>query len=909
MNIFNKVTLKSLIMNRTRTAVTVIGIMLASALICAVTAFVSSFYNALIGNTVYEKGDYHKFFYGQDKSFYKQMLEDERTASAYYVQELGYFPVDEANTFYLYILGTDGNFEEKNMAVHVTSGRYPSSPNEIMFPDILSDYNIGDTVTIDIGQRWYDGVPIEELDSEMQADKHRLEGEELRTAETRTYTVSGFYDYFLGTYSAALSVHINLGYPVVTVADGGMPEGYTYDVFVRLKNPADALNFYESEMNSGRNDTLLSYMGVTPFDGLNLTIWGLAALVIAVVMSGSVSLIYNAFVISVAERTRQFGLLSSVGATKKQLRRSVLFEAFAVSVMGIPPGAVLGIGTVALAIQFMGSLFKSIRLAVPVTLSVSAPALLTGMGISLLTVLISAWIPAKRATRITAVEAIRQNKDITAVPVNTSKLTVKLFGLPGVLAAKYYKRSKKRYKATVISLFFSIVLFISASAFGDYFVEAIFYNSDVYNYDLKVSAADEYFSESLTADMLLEEYKNAGNVTDAAYIAYGDPSEAANNGANGGVTVGMDKSYVTSAAVERGRAYDRVHGENSVPSDSMLFSLANITFVDDGAFRKLLAQYGLSEAEFMDPDKPLAVVLDGNRTYDHKTGKSTETHILSSDRAEIVTYAYETPEGMIRCNERTDKDGNLYITFTDADLYFDTGEISEDAYEVMTERLTMNVGKVIYELPYFIDIRFTDLNIIYPMSLIGKICPKWEGTYPFYYLIRSDNHAAAYEEIQAINGMHGIDSYIEDYAESVQQMRGLINTVLTAVNVFIGIIALISVANVFNTISTNIGLRRREFAMLKSMGMDNDGFNRMMIYESVLYGVKSLLYGLPAALVITLVIHFVVGSEFEMSLRLPWTAIGVTMLSVFGAIMLTMMYALRKVKKANPIDELKNENI
>ena len=140
-------------------------------------------------------------------------------------------------------------------------------------------------------------------------------------------------------------------------------------------------------------------------------------------------------------------------------------------------------------------------------------------------------------------------------------------------------------------------------------------------------------------------------------------------------------------------------------------------------------------------------------------------------------------------------------------------------------------------------------------------------------------------------------------------MRGLINTVLTAVNVFIGIIALISVANVFNTISTNIGLRRREFAMLKSMGMSSGGFSRMMIYESVLYGVKSLLYGLPVALVITLAIHFVVGSEFEMSLRLPWTAIGVTMLSVFGAILLTMMYALRKVRKANLINELKNENI
>lgn len=912
MNILNKVTLKTLLENRTRTIVTIIGIMLASALICGVTTFVSSFYDTLIGNAKYEQGDYHKFFYRQDKDFYEQIAGNERVDTAAFIQELGYFPLPDSSRMYFYLIGTDGNFDEKNMAIHVSEGKYPSSTNEIMFPNIYSEeYSIGDTVTIDIGERWYDGKPVEQLSSEFEADQYIMEGEELRTTETRTYTVSGFYN-FNNWYASTLCMHASMGWPAVTLADKGMPEGYTYDVFVKLKNPADALNFYENALYSGRNDTLLTYMGVTPFDALNFTIWGFSALVIVIVMVGSVSLIYNAFAISVSERTKQFGLLSSVGATKKQLRRTVLFEAFVVSVIGIPLGAVMGIGIVALALVFMGDLFDSMALSVPVELRVSMLALVIGMGVSLLTVLISAWIPSKRATMITAIEAIRQNKDITAAPVKTSKLTAKLFGLPGVLAAKYYKRSKKRYKATVVSLFISIVLFISTSAFGDYFVDAIFYNSDIYNYDLEAHTSSEAFNESFTPDMLLEEYKKAEGVTAAAYAAWGDPSEDANGGSSGGVMVGIDKSYITSAAIERGRVSDKVWGtSDGVKSDSIRFISANITFVEDGAFKELLAQYGLSEAEFINPDKPLAVVLDGNRMYDSDTGRYLETRVLNSDRAEIIAYAYDVPreEGFTEYDWRNDKDGNYYISVIDTDRNHNSGVVSENSYEIMAEKVTMNVGKVIYELPYFINVRFADLNVIYPISLIGKVCPKWEGMYPHYYLICSDNHAVTFQAIEAINESHGIYASINDYAERVEGARGVINTVQTAVYVFIGIIALISVANVFNTISTNIGLRRREFAMLKSVGMTSGGFNRMMIYESILYGVKSLLYGLPVAVVITLVIHFVIGCEFDMGLRMPWGAMGITMLSVFTAVVITMMYALRKVKKANPIDELKNENI
>ena len=126
---------------------------------------------------------------------------------------------------------------------------------------------------------------------------------------------------------------------------------------------------------------------------------------------------------------------------------------------------------------------------------------------------------------------------------------------------------------------------------------------------------------------------------------------------------------------------------------------------------------------------------------------------------------------------------------------------------------------------------------------------------------------------------------------------------------FIVLISLIAAANVFNTISTNISLRRREFAMLKSVGMTQKGFNKMMNFECLLYGSHALLFGLPVSCGVTYLIYLAIMEGFETTFHLPWTAIGIAVLSVFLVVGATMMYSMSKVKKDNPIDALKNENL
>ena len=419
MNVFNKVTLESLKKNRTRTIVTIIGIMLSAAMICASTTLVSSMQNFVLRCAIHIDGDWYGAVYDAAYKDYEDIRDSDRVSSAAYAQVLGYAKIDSANERkpYLYVLGGDVAFED---------------------------------------------------------------------------------------YSAP-------GYTALTAADTESADQAPIHCYFKLHKPAGVYDFmkemgYTQEYRYAYNTKVLLYSGTAPFDSFLTAFYSLAAIIIALIVFGSVSLIYNAFSISVSERTRQFGLLSSVGATRKQLRRMVLFEALAVSAVGIPLGILVGIGGIGITLLLIGDKFFSIvRVDIPMRLCVSWQAVVIAAVIALVTVLISAWIPSKRATRVSAVEAIRQSMDIkvSGRPVRTSKLAYKLFGLPGVLAGKHYKRNRKKYRTTVVSLFMSIVLFVSAAAFTDYMMESAEGGLASDQFDL-IYAAESDASAAMTPDALLE---------------------------------------------------------------------------------------------------------------------------------------------------------------------------------------------------------------------------------------------------------------------------------------------------------------------------------------------------------------------------------------------------------------------
>ena len=908
MNVFSKVTLESLKKNRTRTVVTIIGIMLSAAMICASTTFVSSMQNFVLRCEIHSSGDWHGAVYDAAYKDYEDIRDSGKVSSTAYAQVLGYAKIDSANERkpYLYVLGGDvasGYF--KTMPVHLILGALPKDSTEIILPEHLTsngkvNYKLGDTVTLDVGDRTLDGrrlgqdTPVYTYDNETQVET--MSGERLENTEPRTYTVVGIYE------RPAFEDYSAPGYTALTAADIKSADQSPIHCYFKLHKPAEVYDFmkemgYTHEYGYAYNTKVLLYSGATRFDSFLTAFYSLAAIIIALIMFGSVSLIYNAFSISVSERTRQFGLLSSVGATRKQLRRMVLFEALAVSAVGIPLGILLGIGGIGITLFLIGDKFSSIvRADIPMRICVSWQAVVIAAAIALITVLISAWIPSKRATGVSAVEAIRQSMDIkvSGRPVRTSKLTYKLFGLPGVLAGKHYKRNRKKYRTTVVSLFMSIVLFVSAAAFTDYMMESAEEGLASDQFDL-IYAAESDASAAMTPDELLELLFTEQNVTGGTYtkkqFLQGD----------------ISREYVTAMFADRFSNFG-MESEDRAPKE--LGISGYLYFVADAEFNRLLEKYNLEEADYYDRDNPLGIALDRNIELDRRLEKYVTLDTLKGDVCVIEGLYYVEIDGYYRKDSRIDKNGNKVVLYQNRD---NENDIIELPYEESFAKYTLRSEKTIEEAPFFVS-RSTPvaINMIYPYSMLESVVPEaalnqFRNT---EYFLTSSNHTASFENLATVLTENGLSSrQLFDYAANAETNRNVVTIIRVFAYGFIVLISLIAAANVFNTISTNISLRRREFAMLKSVGMTQKGFRRMMNYECLLYGSKALLLGLPVSCGITYLIYRAVTTAYETSFHLPWAALGIAVLSVFLVVFATMMYSMSKVKKDNPIDALKNENL
>jgi len=908
MNVFSKVTLESLKKNRTRTVVTIIGIMLSAAMICASTTFVSSMQNFVLRCEIYSSGDWHGAVYDAAYKDYEDIRDSGKVSSAAYAQVLGYAKIGSANEYkpYLYVLGGDaasGYFE--TMPVHLLLGTLPKDSTEIILPEHLTsngkvNYTLGDTVTLEVGDRTLDGkrlgqdTPVYTYDSETHTEV--MSGERLENTEPRTYTVVGIYE------RPAFEDYSAPGYTALTAADPKSADQSPIHCYFKLHKPAGVYDFmkamgYTQEYRYAYNTKVLLYSGTAPFDSFLTAFYSLAAIIIALIVFGSVSLIYNAFSISVSERTKQFGLLSSVGATKKQLRRMVLFEALTVSAVGIPLGILVGIGGIGITLLLIGDKFSSIvRADIPMRLCVSWQAVVIAAVIALVTVLISAWIPSKRATGVSAVEAIRQSMDIkvSGRPVRTSKLAYKLFGLPSVLAGKHYKRNRKKYRTTVVSLFMSIVLFVSAAAFTDYMMESAEGGLASDQFDL-IYAAESDASAAMTPDALLELLFSEQNVTGGTYtkkqFLQGD----------------ISREYVTAMFADRFADFG-MEREDATPKELSISGY--LYFVADAEFNRLLEKYNLKEADYYDREKPLGLALDRNIELDRRLEKYVTLDTLKGDGCVIEGLYYVEIDGYYRKDSRIDENGNKVVLYQNRD---NENDIIELPYEESFAKYTLRSEKTIEEAPFFVS-RSTPvaINMIYPYSMIESVVPEaalnqFRNT---EYFLTSSDHAASFENLATVLTENGLSSrQLFDYAANAETNRNVVTIIRVFAYGFIVLISLIAAANVFNTISTNISLRRREFAMLKSVGMTQKGFRRMMNCECLLYGSKALLLGLPVSCGITYLIYRAITTAYETSFHLPWAAIGIAVLSVFLVVFATMMYAMRKVKKDNPIDALKNENL
>ncbi len=887
MKIMCKITLRQMLLNKRRTIVTIIGVIISVAMFTAVASLSGSFLSFMERAIIAEEGDYHVIFGGVSGEALKTLAADDNTASFYAAQEVGLaqLPSQFGSKHFLKVEAVSPQRME-DAGIHVTEGRLPENSAEIIVSQNLRNkdgdyYHIGDTVTLTLGERWFSGTEESYLVNSGYA--YVGSGETFVETGKKTYTVVGFAEVlpleptWLSYYTAITGLDLD------ALGDG------TLNAYVKVKQVDRSIYAWAETMqtklgaeSASEHANLLFYNGVNSGGAFLNSLYILVGILFAIIFIGSIALIYNAFAISVSERSVNFGLLASVGATRRQKLRSVLFEAFLILLVAVPlgiAGGLLGLWGVFAAVNpTIASLMSATLLTGTVVLrvTVSPWALLLAVGMSAITVFVSAWIPAKRASRITPMEAIRQTRDIKLTPrsVKTSRLTRRIFGFEGELAVKNMKRNKKRYRIAISSFVISLVLFLGAGSFTHYLTISVNIANDDISDDVEVfpvtSSDPDVSEENRQASLAaaIEAIRGIDGVEDFVSI------------------------YRWTANTKLGDPHytERMMQVKDVQDPAQWSATMEFLAVDDETLRAYCELVGADYDAMQDTERPSAILINDMTWQNGQNYTSYSVYDLKAGDALDYCY-YDTLDETIQ-NAAIRLEAVTGETVTGVSTRASEGY--DSVYAIISEKVYRE---------YCLGLSHDPDDSQQEDSAMAM---------PTMYLTASDPGAVA-DAVEELNYdpayNQGVFYNCFDITSTklvIEQLLFLINTFC---NVFIALISAIGIANIFNTISTSIILRKQEFAMLKSVGMTPRGFHKMLFFESLLYGVKSLLWGLPISFAVMGLMYWAMKAGFDVPFTVPWAQVVIGIAAIFAIVMVTVLYAAGKVKNENIIDGLRNTNL
>lgn len=922
MNIMNRLAWRSLWKNRTRTLVTIVGIILSAAMFTAVATLGVSLLQYLVDITIYNTGDYFIRFNNATPEQVEAIKNREEISQLGMTKTLGYVNVGTEERNQSYILSAIDENAFSMRPIHLESGRLPEKADEIAVPAHCLWYlramgmegELGEQLTLDVVPRYEDEHYYEHMPEFPIEDIPNF---------TETYVIVGILDDDSSRLNDWRMEPMNF----ITFDDGTHPFHWAR-LFAKTADPMDAYALQDASLSTicSVNTDLLNYYGASKYTNLNEMIYTVCAVLVVIILACSISLIYNAFSISLTERAKDFGLLSSVGATKKQLRRSVNFEALALSIIGVPLGILGGFFGIAVTLHLTGDLVTglltgSVQSGVVFRAVPSLPAFVCAGVVAVLTVLFSAWLPLKKAMKLDPISSIRQNGDYQ-IPkkLRGGRLSRRFFGVPGLMSAKYYSISQKKYRTTVISLSLSVIIFLASAGFTGIITAMAKDTTNNYNYDFSIQASKEQY----------EEIRQLNCVSDSTLVWDGDYQ--------GILTAG---AYTESYLDNRHRIFET---GAYVPQGLNL----KVYFLEDDRFRSFALEQGIDPEPYFTTDTPTAICIrskstiyldNEDGTFDRETLTATvfselpasvDLHStqLSSELIELIVsfgggmdfsfssheeYLVQTftiHDAKIPAQYPTNADGTISFilipqTRADGSQVINFHYFSLDTKTVGERLLTeenipllpaVSIRDQAEELPFGVGSFSTPsaLVLILPEAALFDECT---GSLQ----VKTSDYAAMTAWLRS-----NLEEYeYQDLLHSQMQSRNLVTMVNVFSYGFIILVSLICVCNVFNTISTNIALRRRDFGMLRSVGMQERQLRRMLGLECARYGVRSLLWGLPIGVGAGYGIYRLLDLGSGFPYRFPWLPVSAAVAAVFVIVFITMFYAVSKLRKDNTIEAIR----
>lgn len=858
MKIINKLTWRHLWVNRRRTVITLFGIIISVAMVTAVFTSVGSLMRSLSDITAAYDGAWHAQYMNLQDKDVQTLSKQKNVKTIGLLADIGQMDCntkeDSGRNETSIIAGNQNLFAINKMKP--VAGRLPNNTRELMVTKSYLQRNklnwkVGDTVTVQTAS-----YPTGAQEAEATG------GEPI--VENRTFTVCGILEVqnqLTGMNSAFCGM------------DDTVAGGYTAQVqFSHLgsNTPKDikaaAKAVYGKAVNNEWSDLYtihadyLMYNGVQMSDEVTQALYGFVAIILLIIILASVFMIYDSFAVSYQQRARYLGMLASVGATRTQKRGSVYFEGFILGCIGIPIGILCGIGGIAVTLRALSDSFmKTVMVATGDSIRLRAVVdwkiIVFSVLISALTIFISAWIPAHRASKITPIEALRQTNTVKvkkAKKLKTSRLRQKLFGFEDVLAVKNYKRNAKRSRTVVLALAVSVILFLTTTNFTSMLTTMVDSEYDGMQFDVYESV---YSSDGpLSVDLVEKLNKEVSRMPGIESIRICADNQM--------LVDGLDKQLTAEAKKANMARYMNVLG------------------VDNDTFAALAKEAGIDPSVCQDDKIPTGILI--NRVQVATVEK--QSLVLNPLQGSL---AGQTLTGSM---EGYDSEGNeLYAKYT-AKVAAQMNKEASNLGSFMRPTLVVPMHSYLVHFPSVLAER----NIV---------------SYARYYITAQDHDRVYTEVSDLLNDTEGISHNGYDATAQAETMRALRIVVMTFGYGFITLITLISVMNIINTISSGMEERRREFAMIKSVGMTPRSFKKSIYLENIRYGVMALVWGLPVSLGLDFLMYKILGGSFDYGYTFRWYYYLAAALAVFAVIGVALLYALDKIKKDNIIETLKRDDI
>lgn len=838
MNVLNKLVIKSLKLNTKRTIGTIIGIILSVALICAVSSMVSSFRQTLVENAINESGYYHIELLNINDNDINKLKLNKDIKDINLVYKLGYSSIEIDSTFpYIEIASMDKD-TLSNLSYELIEGRYPENDNEIVISNkikLKGKYKVGDVINLNVGDR-VDGEGYQLYNSNPYLEEN---AEEIINSSLKSYKIVGIvykenvdnenYGITTNTTSKKLDAYVSLKEP------------YDYEKSICELLGASSYDEIGTEKKFNYdyqiNNELLRWEALKFSDSTFSMLMTIAGVVIFIIIFTSAFCIRNSFAISTTEKMKMYGMLASIGATKKQIKKSVLYEGFILGMIAIPLGILCGLLAVFILIKIVNILlgdflFNSID---GIVFKVSILSIIISIVLGFITIYFSVISSAKKASKVSPIDNLRSSNDIKidAKKLHTPKIIKKIFKEGGVLAYKNLCRSKKKYRTTVISLAVSIFIFITMFTFiNEGFRQSSNYYTN-YDYNLVISLGNNYSSSQI------DEITNLDNIN-KSFSLYNSESNI----------IMRDFSMINT--------YDNNYYFSS--DEEGKYINLEVLLLDDETFASYIKEINGNYDDLKDK----GILVDNYSFYIKKPGDKKAKYY------DARRYKY--------------KDGDII------DSKLSNGD-----------NIKVEVGKVSNIRPSgmknaYYDGGFLFLNTKYFNNI---------NYYPYKLLIDTNNSEQLTKDIASIDS----DLYVYDISKVAKEEKSMILVISIFLYGFITVITLIGTTNIFNTITSNMELRQKEFAMLKSVGMTKKEFNRMINLETLFYSTKALIYGTILGIIGSYAVHKSFSKMYETSFVLPYKAIIICIIFVFIIVYIIMRYSINKINKQNTIETIRKDNI